>query len=90
MRFVTAGSNNKPTVMRSITVGPYFKPAMMNHWDNSKVRGEIFQSHLIIYKIEPKNLGRLGLEHRSWGLNCGVLTVEPVGEIRKKGKRYPT
>ena len=62
----------------------------MNHWDNKKAWGEIFQSHLIIYKIEQKNLGRLGLEHGSRGLNCAVLTVEPVRGFREKGKRYPT
>ena len=42
---------------------------------------------LINYKIEKKILGRQGLEHGSRGLSCGVLTVEPVGGIRKKWKR---
>ena len=63
---------------------------MMNHWDNKKARGEIFQSHLIIYKIETKNLGHLGLEHGSRGLSCGVLTVGAVGGIQKEGKSYTT
>ena len=42
------------------------------------------------YKIEQKNLGRLGLKHGSRGLSWGVLTVAPVGEVRKKMKSYPT
>ena len=42
---------------------------------------------LIKYKIEQKNLGRLGLKYGSRGLSCGILTVEPVGGIRKKWKR---
>ena len=46
--------------------------------------------HLIIYKIETKNLGRLGLEHGSRGLSCGVLTIETVGGICKEGKSYTT
>ena len=48
------------------------------------------KSRHIYYKIETKNLGRLGLEHGSLGLSCGVLTVEAVGGIRKEWKCYPT
>ena len=46
--------------------------------------------HLIIYKIKPKKLGRLGLEYGSRKLYCAVLTVELVEGFQKKGKRYAT
>ena len=48
------------------------------------------KSRHIYYKIETKNLGRLGLKHGSRGLSCGVLTVKAVGGIRKEGKSYTT
>ena len=44
----------------------------------------------VIYKIETKNLGHLGLKHGSRGLSCGVLIIEAVRGIRKEGKSYTT
>ena len=69
---ITAGLRNGPAVM------------VAHHCRFIIRTGSDEQFPKVIYKIETKNLGRLGLEHGSQGLSCGVLTIEPVGGIRKK------
>ena len=75
---ITAGLRNGPAVM-------------VPHHCRFIIRtGSDEQFSKVIYKIETKNLGRLGLEHGSRGLSCGVLTVGAVGGIQKEGKSYTT
>ena len=95
----------KSTVMLVITVASFWKLAVIYKKIKKIVPALGFElgcvkanflflfdllERLIIYKIKPKKLGRLGLEHGSQGLYCAVLTVEPVGVFWKKGKRYAT
>ena len=81
-----------PYCYTHITAGLRIDPTVIfpHHCRIRITTGSDEQFPKVIYKIETKNLGRLGLEHRSWGLSCGLLTIEAVKGIRKEGKSYTT